>query len=155
MLAVGDSTRLEIIFATGYYRGLIIKRPALITNEADSVRRVRIETEVVVNPDSASPLVISPYKLSIYQIGDTLVDSMAFEITNVAKQNIDLNVVDIPGDLMELHLNERIDAGETGRGVVRLTEAAYGMTFDKSITLAVEGEENIRFTIPVVRRIIP
>ncbi|MBN1211088.1 MAG: hypothetical protein JXA92_00790 [candidate division Zixibacteria bacterium] len=158
MLAVGDSTRLEIIFNTGYYRGLITKSPALFTNETDSVRRVSIKTDVVVNPDSTSPLIISPYKLSIYQFGDMLVDSMAFEVTNVSDKDIILSVIDIPDDLMELNLVNRIDAGETVRGVVRLRETAYEMTFDKSITLEVDGKVegvDIRYTIPIVRRIIP
>ncbi|MDD3730852.1 MAG: hypothetical protein PHU88_00540 [candidate division Zixibacteria bacterium] len=154
MLAVGDSARLEVFFATSYYRGLIIKRPALFTNEADSVRRFRIETEVVINPDSTFPLVISPYKLNLYRMADDLEDSMTFEITNVADMIISLNVIDLADDLMELHLDKHLNAGEKIRGVVRLKEAAFDSTFDKSITLGIEGKENLRFTIPVSRRII-
>ncbi len=66
-IAVGDSTRLEIIFSTKKYRNKISKSPKIQTSEGGSDKMVRISTAVVERPDSTYPVINTPYKLDMSQ----------------------------------------------------------------------------------------
>ena len=73
-IAVGDSTRLEIIFNTKKYTKRITKSPRIQTNEGPPDKRVQIISEVVARPDSTYPVVIIPYKLDLTQFGEKIRD---------------------------------------------------------------------------------
>ena len=80
MLAVGDSTRLEIILHTKRYKNKIIKQPHIETNEGQPGKTVKITANIEIQPDSTYPIVISPYKLNISQFGEKVRDEMTFKI---------------------------------------------------------------------------
>jgi hypothetical protein len=55
VLAVGDSTRLEIIFSTKRYKGKVSKRPRIKTNEGPPDKHVQISASMMPRPDSTNP----------------------------------------------------------------------------------------------------
>ncbi|MFQ5500410.1 MAG: hypothetical protein ACE5FH_12140 [Candidatus Zixiibacteriota bacterium] len=151
MLAVGDSTNLEIIFSTKKYTRRITKRPKIQTNEGPPDKFVQIIANVVKRPDSTYPVVMRPYKLDLSQFTQKVRDKIEFNITNVSDNKINVSLIAAPSNLMEVDLPSSIDAGATARAVVKLTAAAIDRSFDKSITFELDDEKNSRFTIPVKR----
>ncbi len=150
-LAVGDSTRLEVIFSTRRYNNRVIKRPRIETNEGPPNKHVQITSQVVRRPDSTYPVIIKPYKLDISQFGEKVRDEIKFNITNVSDSNLNLTLIDMPEGLFELKLPKTIEAGKTAQGVLKLHQESIEMSFEKSITIELDDEQASRFTIPVKR----
>ena len=150
-LAVGDSTRLEILFSTGHYSSRVTKSPRIETNEGPPHKSVRIVANVVTRPDSTYPITFKPYKLDISQFGEKVRDEMRFEITNVSEQNLEIGLVDRPEGLFSLELPSTLGAGQTATVVLRLHADAVETSFEKSITIELNDQQSSRFTIPVKR----
>lgn len=151
MLAVGDSTKLEIIFSTKKYKKRMKKSPRITTNEGPPDKKVSIETIVVVHPDSTYPVIIEPYKVDLSQFSDKKVDKREFEISNVSNEKLDLTLIAFPLGLMEIDLPKSIDPGETVSGKVVLNDEALARSFNKSFTFELGDENRTRFTVPVKR----
>ena len=152
----GDSAALEVIFSTRTYQGTIVRRPAIYSNadNYDSYATVTISSEIVVHPDSTSPIVISPYKFQLIQVGDVTVDSLVFQITNVTDFDLNLNPVDPAVEYLELDLPRSVAAHGTYSGLARVRADRLDQSFHKSITLELDDFYISRFTIPVVRTLI-
>lgn len=151
MLAVGDSTRLEIIFHTKRYKNKIIKQPRIESNEGKPDKTVSIQAQIVIQPDSTYPIVISPYKLNISQFGEKIRNEMTFKIENVSDQDLKPTIVDIPSDLFEVDMPDKINAGKTEEAVLKLKEFALEQNFEKTFTIELNDEAKTRFSIPVRR----
>lgn len=151
MLAVGDSTRLEIILHTKRYKNKIIKQPRIETNEGEPDKTVKITADIVIQPDSTYPIVISPYKLNISQFGEKVRDEMTFKIENVSDEDLKPTIVDIPSDLFEVKLPDKLKAGKTEEGVLKLKDSALDQNFDKTFTIELNDQAKTRFSIPVRR----
>lgn len=153
MIAVGDSTRLEIIFDTKSYTNVVMKSPQIETNEGPPNKFVRISANVVARPDSTYPVVIKPYKLDLTQFGEKVRSEIKFTINNLATSDLHPSVAFAPDQLMEVVLPKVIPAGKSAEGTVRLKKDALDKQIDKSITLQFDDEKQSRFTIPVKRQI--
>lgn len=151
LLAVGDSTQLEIIFNTKTYKGNITKSPRIETNEGQPDKIVQIKANILLRPDSTYPVVISPYKLNISQFGEKVRDEMTFEIENVSDIELKPTIVDMPSNLFDIKLPEKIKAGQTGKATLKLKETALDISYDKSFTIEFNDEAKTRFSIPVRR----
>lgn len=152
-LAVGDSTRLEIIFSTKRYQGRVTKRPRIQTNAGPPDMTVQIMSQIVRRPDSTYPVIIKPYKLDLSQIGDKVRDEIKFTIRNVSDQELSLKMVSGRPDLFTVTLPDKIGANESGEGVLTLTEEGIAGDFEKSFTFELSDETTTRFTVPVKRTI--
>ncbi len=155
VLAVGDSTTLEIIFSTKSYKSRVTKRPKIITNEGPPDKRLEIIATVVERPDSTYPVVVMPYKLDLTQFGDKVRDEINFKITNVSDQKLDLTMISLADTYFEVELPNSIDAGKTGEGKLKILKDAIGEDFEKSFTFQVSDEQTSRFTVPVKRKLQP
>jgi hypothetical protein len=156
VLAVGDSTKLEIIFSTKSYKGKVSKQPTIKTNEGPPDKHVRISSDVMQRPDSTYPIVIDPYKLDLSQFSEKVVNRKKFAITNVSDQKLNVALVATMDDFFKLKLPKSIKPGKTEEGELELKKEAYGESFEKSVTIEVVGaddEQAVRFTIPVKRTI--
>ena len=154
MLAVGDSTRLEIIFSTKRYKSKITKRPSIQTNEGPPNKYVQIITEVTARPDSTYPIIIQPYKLDLTQFSEKVIKKKKLMITKASDQNLEVSLISIPDDLFEIKLPKSIKPGKSAKGELVLRSEAYGDSFEKSVTIEVVGvqdSDTTRFTIPVKR----
>jgi len=151
VLAVGDSTLLEIIFSTKKYKKLMKKSPRITTNEGPPDKKVNIQVIVVEHPDSTYPVIIEPYKVDLSQFSDKKVDQREFEIANVSDEQLDLTLISAPLNLMEIDLPKSIGPGETAKGKVVLKDEALEQSFDKSFTFQLDDENKTRFSVPVKR----
>lgn len=151
MLAVGDSTKLEIIFSTKTYKKRMKKSPRITTNEGPPDKKVNIETIVVVHPDSTYPIIIEPYKIDLSQFSEKKVDQREFEIANVSDAGFDIILIAAPTELMEVELPKSIGPGETLTAKVTLNDFALEQSFEKSFTIELGDENKTRFTVPVKR----
>jgi hypothetical protein len=156
VLAVGDSTQLEIIFSTRRYKSQVSKKPTIRTNEGAPDKHVQISANVIQRPDSTYPIIIEPYKLDLSQFSDKVVKEKKFTVRNVSDQKLKISLVSQPGGLFDLEVPRSIKPGKSSGGKLKLKEEAYGETFQKSVTIEVvevEDEKVSRFTIPVKRSI--
>ncbi len=153
MLAVGDSTRLEIIFSTKRYKNRVTKRPKIQTNEGPPDKYVQIVSHVVERPDSTYPVIIRPYKLDLSQFTQKVRDKITFEIKNVSDMELDFSMVSVPEGLFELDLPESVKPGGEVKGTLKLKKEAISESFEKSFTIQLNDEKKSRFTIPVKRTV--
>ena len=153
VLAVGDSTELEIIFSSKKYRTKITKRPKIQTNEGPPDKFVSITVNVVTRPDSTYPLIMRPYKIDLSQLGSKVIDKMSFEIKNVSDEDLKLKLVSYASEYFEVDLPKKVKAGETKKARVKLRKEVLGKSFDKSFTIELNDEVQSRFTIPVKRKL--
>ena len=154
MLAVGDSTRLEIVFHTKRYKSKITKRPSIQTNEGPPNKHVQIKTQVTDRPDSTYPIIIQPYKIDLSQFSEKVIEKKKFMIMNASDQKLKVSLISMPDDLFEIKLPKSIKPGKSAKGELKLRREAYGDSFEKSVTIEVVGvqdSDTTRFTIPVKR----
>ncbi|UCD16374.1 MAG: hypothetical protein JSV44_07870 [Candidatus Zixiibacteriota bacterium] len=152
----GDSAGIEVVFNTFRYEGPIVKHPLIITNAepVDGDFYLEISSHVLFFPDSAYPLVISPFRLDLSDLNNPLTDSLVFEIKNVSPLWVHLEIVEFPQELVALSLPAFIRPGRSAGGVVRLTESGVGQVFEKSMTIELRDENHTRYTIPLKRTLL-
>ena len=154
-LAVGDSTRLEIIFDTGKYKRKITKRPKIVTNEGPPGKRVQIISNVIQRPDSTYPAAIKPYKLDLTQFGEKIRNEVKFRITNVSDKSLVPTIVSSADEYFEVELPNSIGPGESGEAKLKLKEYSLDKEFEKSFTFELDDAASSRFTVPVKRKLRP
>ncbi len=152
-MAVGDSTRLEIIFSTKKYKNRVSKRPRIQTNSGPPDKTVQIIAHVVARPDSTFPVVIKPYKLDLSQFTEKVRDQINFNITNVSEYDLDLRLISGLSEMFDVSLPKSIGAGKTVEGTLKLKKNHLKNSFEKSFTFELNDEKNSRFTVPVKRTI--
>jgi hypothetical protein len=152
-LAPGDSTRLEIIFSTQVYRNKLAKRPRILSNAIKKDFQVTIIANVLMFPDSAYPLVFKPHELDISQYGPDERRKIEFTATNVSDEDIKLDIIEAPDDLLKIKLPGKIKAGETETGTVEIRKEFLDQEFEKSITLELSDNQATRYTLPIKRSI--
>ena len=118
VLAPGDSTLLVITFSTKSFRGKITKKPYLITNASDDKIMMSIMADVMIRPNMAAPLKISPFKIDVSRIGQREHRHSVFFIENQGERDFALTVVDNGGGYFQAELPKGIKAGETVEGIV-------------------------------------
>lgn len=151
MLAVGDSTELEIIFSTKEYTKRTSKSPRITTNEGPPDKRVTIDATVVERPDSTYPVVIEPYKLDLSQFSEKTVDERPFQIVNVSDHELHPKLIAGPSKMMDIKLPSSIGPGKSAEGKVKLLDKALADSFEKSFTFELDDQAHSRFTVPVKR----
>ncbi len=152
-IAVGDSTRLEIIFDTKNYSGPVSKRPKIETNEGPPEKYVQISCAINARPDSTYPIIIKPYKLDLTQFGEKVRNEVKFTVENVSDKDVQLTAPSIPEQFLTVNLPKVVKAGKTAEAIVKLKKEATDKEFEKSITLQCNDEKSSRFTIPLKRMI--
>jgi hypothetical protein len=153
IVASGDSTRVEIIFATGSYQGAVSKSPRVKTNEGDPDKFLRIRTTVVTRPDSTYPLVIKPYKLDMSQFGEKSRAETKFSLMNLTQAPLTPVVVSASDEYFHVTLPKSIPAGGSAEGTVTIKPGVMEKPFDKSFTIELNDDSHSRYTIPVKRQL--
>lgn len=153
MLAVGDSTRLEIIFDTKQARSRVAKSPVIETNEGKPDKKVTIDAIVTDRPDSTFPIILRPYKLDLTQTGNNVRKQIKFTIENVSDQELTLTLVSVPEEFAGVSIPKTVKPGKTAEGTLTLTPKGIESDFTKSFTIELGDEGKTRFTMPVKRTI--
>lgn len=154
MLAVGDSTRLEIIFSTGGYTSRVTKSPTIETNEGSMVvaKKVRVMANIVSEPESTSPVVLKPFKLEFSTPSDATPVQLRFTIANISSHSLTPKVISAPNALLSVSLPEAIPPGGSRQAVVMVKQSSLKDVFEKSITLEFDDKAKTRYTVPIVYR---
>jgi hypothetical protein len=126
-----------------------------MTNTENPSQFVTISSFVVARPDSTFPVIIKPYKLDLTQFGEKVRDEVTFKMTNVSDEKIDVSMVSFAYEYFEVDLPSRISPGETAEVTLKLKKDAMDKEFEKSFTMQVSGEGDLRFTVPVKRKLRP
>lgn len=150
-LAAGDSTQLEVIFSTGRFSNQVTKMPRIQTNEGPPDKMVRITTYIQPQPDSTYPIVITPFKLDLAQIGENGKDEVRFQVRNKSAQLLRLSMVYAPTDCLDISLPKEIGAGKSAEGTVKIKKEFLDKPLLKSFTFQLNDEQKTRFTMPVNR----
>lgn len=158
-LAVGDSAEIEFVFSSGRYQGKMHKSAAIITNDTTAKQlSISLTVEVIVNPDSTFPLVISPSYLDFSPLRwkkiakEIVVDRVM--IKNVSDKEIKLKLIDSPVGFFKIGFSsKKIKPSEEIELEARVNRKLKDDSFKKSITLELDDQAKSRFTIPVKREI--
>jgi hypothetical protein len=76
---------------------------------------------------------------------------MKFTITNVSDQTVEVALIAGLPKHAEITLPQKIAAGQSASGMIKLRPEVMDQQFEKSFTLEVKGEKPTRFTVPVKR----
>jgi len=158
VLAPGDSTDLEIIFSTRSYRGYVSKKPYLETNIGDEDEDrvfLKIQAELIPNPDDMTPIHLKPYQLDVSQFTQKPRRKAHFKIINVTDQTYEITPVDTSYKYFDVELPKKIGPGETVEGTVIVHDDALEKEFYQSITFELNDDGNSRFSLPVQRKYRP
>ena len=122
----------------------------MLNDTTASIVRIAFSAEVVENPDSTFPLVISPPELDFTPVERKKVMEKEVKIKNVSQEEIRLKVVDSPFGFFKINLSdEKIKPSEEIDLKLRLNRDLKEDSFKKSITLELNDKARTRFTIPV------
>ena len=114
--------------------------------------RIAFSVEVVQNPDSTFPLVISPPRMDFSPVQGKRVTTAEVKIKNVSQEEIKLKVVDSPVDFFKIRFSkDKIKPSKEIDLEVRLNRDLKEDSFKKSITVELNDKARTRFTIPVKR----
>ncbi|UCE25727.1 MAG: DUF1573 domain-containing protein [Candidatus Zixiibacteriota bacterium] len=149
VLAPGDSTVLSITFSTRSYAGKITKKPYLLTNVSDERVPLTLQVEVMIDPEMAAPLKISPFEIKITPPDKQQHRRAAILIENRGERDLSLSMVSQPRGLFQASLPTVIKAGETAEATVVVEKKYAGQEFEKSFTFQISDPERTRYSIPV------
>jgi hypothetical protein len=152
-LAPGDSTFLEISFSSKQYKGNVRKGIRINSNASETVRNISLSGTVQIQMDSTKPVIVRPYKLDISQFNAKPREQMKFTLENVSGRDLEWNMVYFPGDYFEVKLPDKIKAGKSVEGILKIKPEYANTEFEKSFTIEFNDADKTRFTIPVTRSI--
>jgi len=133
---------------------MISKRPTITTNEGAEQKYVQITCNVYTNPDSLTPVTISPYKFDISQFGEKTRNSLEFTMNNSSATDLDCKLIDMPYNMFKISLPKKIKAGKSEKGKIEVVSDQLKNEFEKSVTFEFsDGANNTRYTIPVKRTV--
>jgi hypothetical protein len=155
-IAPGDSLALRIIFSTGKFQGLVTKKPELRTNaDADVLIKLSVMAEVVIDGQDTWPVVLRPEGLDVSQYSEKVRRRGRFHLENRSDEDLKVSVVDTVLKAFEVKLPDKLKAGETIEGKVRVRDEALETDFNESVTIRLEGKDTHYYTLPIRRRYRP
>ncbi|MBI5265837.1 MAG: DUF1573 domain-containing protein [candidate division Zixibacteria bacterium] len=152
VLAPGDSTRLDIIFSTKSFVGNVQKHPYLQVNTPAERVGVTIQSEILVQPETATPLIVQPWRVDVSQFTVQPRRRSVFQIVNKSDRELELRVADTAFKSFSVQLPTRIAPSATAQGVVIVNKDRIKTAFKESFTFRVRGGGTSDFyTVPVER----
>lgn len=154
LLAVGDSTEIEIIFSSGGRSGgKFSKSPRLYTSDpAVNETRLRLSGSITSPEDSDSGqfLKIEPFGLQAL-ISDKK-DKYKISLENISNEDLEVKLVSNHPTFMDVEVpTQAIKPGKTRDITVKLNDPEQHGTagFEKSFTIELSDRMKTRYTIPV------
>ncbi|MBD3298061.1 MAG: hypothetical protein GF341_05345 [candidate division Zixibacteria bacterium] len=153
-LAVGDSTRVKLIFSTGHYSSRVTKSARIICNAAGRLPRLTISADVQKYMDSLDVFTLEPYSLNLdADLAMSGAMDYTFTLKNLHDTDLEFTVVSMPYEMVDVDLpdNVSLDAGEERQFKIRFGDNVAGELFTESITFEANDPANTRMTIPIVK----
>lgn len=152
LLAVGDSTELEIIYSSGRRAGKFAKAPRLYVSDP-SVKESRVKISGVSmdpNDHSGNHLIrIEPFGLQVI-IGEEKKE-YKIAVNNLSGQKLEMKLVSEHPNFLDIKMPKDIKPGKSKDIKVKFKNAEERSTigFNKSITIELNDPAKTRYTIPV------
>ncbi|MBD3404041.1 DUF1573 domain-containing protein [candidate division GN15 bacterium] len=150
-LAPGEATELELVFDSKRFRGPVTKAARIFSNEGREHQLIDFTANILIRPDSTWPVIVTPYKMNMSQLGSSPRTEAEFTLTNLSENDLSPALITAADDYISVTLPEVIAAGQSATGRVQLTDAAVKMEFEKSFTFELDDGGRTRFTVPVTR----
>ena len=152
VLAPGDSTHLDIFFSTKSYRGYVTKRPYLETNVGPEKTFLAIHAHLLVNPDSAFPVILQPGRLDVSQFSETPRRKATFLIQNIGKEDLDPDTDRLPEGLLRCQIPWQSQGRRKSvQGEVIVHEDRLTEEFEHSLTFTIGDNDKTPHSLPVKR----
>jgi len=152
LLAVGDSTELEIIYSSGRRAGKFAKAPRLYTSDP-SVKESRLKISgVSMDPydSTGNHLIrIDPFELKVI-IGEEKKE-YKIQVKNLSGQKVGMNLVSTHHDFLDVKIPKDIKPGKSREIKIKFknVEERSVIGFKKSITIELTDAAKTRYTIPI------
>jgi len=156
-VAPGDSMMLTISFSTGRFKGPVEKTPTVTTNVNSKPAKLFVLANVMPTTENGGPLEVRPDILDVSQFSSKTRRQARFHVVNMSDIDLDLIVTDSTLKSFELKLPNKIKAGETVEGRIRVHEDKVESDFKESVTFTVLGVEtptgkrDMAYSLPIKR----
>lgn len=153
LIPPNDSSGLEIIFSSGYYRGDVKKQPSFtVSDQENPDHNLHYTSYVMYDDDSTfNPVVeINPAVLEII-IGEEK-DQYSVNVKNISDQPLRMSLVSYDPKAMDISVPaDEIKPGKEAAITLKLENADYYKIpgFEKSFTIEFSDKDQSRFTVPV------
>jgi len=159
-LAVGDSTRVELIFSTGKMNSRVRKSATIMSNAAGIVPKLAFSADVRPSPDSLELYTVVPARVDLDKSKPGKQKTpWEYELTlrNTTDIGLTFSLVSHPDKFITVNLpaNTAVDAGQEKSFTVRIDPMAEGHIITKSFTIEASDDARTRMTIPVVKLTLP
>ncbi|MDF1544690.1 MAG: DUF1573 domain-containing protein [bacterium] len=153
-IAPGDSLFLQLTWEMKNKVSKVGKYPYIYTNAQDDPFRVYMDGVVMRDPDSAPVAYSTPYVLELARVGEKLIDSLEFDLTNKFEHDLMAEVTSPQPLNCNLVLPEILPAFGSAKGYIKVKPGLTEEEFKTSFTLRFTDPESTTLTIPVRFRII-
>jgi hypothetical protein len=153
VLAVGDSTDVEIIFNTGHYSSKTNKSASIISNSQAMAPALSISAFPVKSMDSLKVFTISPALVSLDSLRPEEQKNpweYEFAIRNVSSEELDLSLVSAPHEYVEVNMpGGSLSPGSEKTIRVKVDQTVADQLFNRSFTLEASDTARTRITVPI------
>lgn len=153
MLAVGDSTDVEIIFNTGHYSSKTTKSASIICNSPGMSPALSISAFPVKDPDSLKFFIVSPGQIKLDSLRpEEQAHPWEYELSvrNVSSEDIELSLVSAPHEYVEVDLpGGSLSPGSEKTIKIKVDRNIADQLFNKSFTIEASDAAKTRLTVPI------
>jgi hypothetical protein len=148
-LGPNDSTGITVELSTRNFSGRISKRPIIEIEGAPARALFRVRANVVSDQDSTYPVIIDPLKIEIKRVSGDKISDFEFSFKNISDEELRLQLIKAPRDMIKLKYPKKIKAGQTKTGKIKLEDKYRDIEFKESVTFQLNDQSETRFTIPI------
>lgn len=155
-LAVGDSTRVELIFSTGKMTNVVRKSATIMSNAAGLVPRLAFSADVRPNPDSLEIYTVVPPRLDMTKAKpQDQKTPWEYQLTlkNTTDIGLTFTLVSAPDQYVTVDLphGKIVNPGEEATFAVRIDPASDAVNLVKSFTIEASDDARTRMSIPIFK----
>ena len=153
-LTTGESTHVELVFATGQFSSSVTKNAKIISDASGIIPRLLFHADVRPAMDSVDVFAVQPYKIDLDQNEDADATpnlEYPFMLKNRSDANLTFSVVSAPDGLVTIDF-------PAGKAVAPGGELPFKAVFDKGIaddvftksfTIQASDANKTRLTVPI------
>ncbi|MEW5875679.1 MAG: DUF1573 domain-containing protein [Candidatus Zixiibacteriota bacterium] len=153
----GDSIRVEMIFASGYFDGVVTKFTQVVSNSTGRAPALTFTATVVPDSLRSGSLRAEPPLVDLDRDRPVLVDSVwtsRVALRNHGSEPVQLSLLDSPDrDVTVEMTGQSLAPGDSHELIFRFPRDLQDRVFAKSVTLEVTGSQSSRLTVPVAKNL--
>jgi len=153
----GDSIRVEMIFASGYFDGVVTKFTQVVSNSTGRAPALTFTATVVPDSLRSSSLRAEPPLVDLDRDRPVLVDSVwtsRVALRNHGSEPLQLALLDLPDRDVTVEITgQTLAPGDSQELIFRFPGDLRDRVFAKSVTLEVTGKGVSRLTVPVAKNL--